>query len=162
MADFNRRDMADLNDQRLVAERTVLEAPIFRALKNAIRTLNSLRSQLAAVEGAADSSVVDQLAALERSNVALKERAAADLQFAPLGMAIEIISHEFGAAIRSIRSGLRSLKAWADVNHELMSLYQGIGDSFDNLDGYLPSSRRSRDGSTERQWTFAARRSISP
>ena len=84
-----------------------------------------------------DSSVVDELAAVEQSNIALKEQAAADLQLAQLGMAIEIISHEFGAAIKSVRSGLRSLKAWADVNSELMSLYQSIRGSFDHLDGYL-------------------------
>lgn len=137
MAEFNRRSIVDLDDRRLTAERAALEAPIREALENASRTLDSLRSQLAAVEVTADSSVVDQLAALEQSNVALKEQAAADLQLAQLGMAIEVISHEFGAAIRSIRSGLRNLKAWADVNHELMSLYQGIRGSFDHLDGYL-------------------------
>jgi len=137
MADFGRRDLADLDDQRLIAVRRALEAPIREALENASRTLDSLRAQLAAMDVTGGSSVVDQLAAVEQSNVALKEQAAADLQLAQLGMAIEIISHEFGAAIRSVRSGLRSLKAWADVNQELMSLYQGIRGSFDHLDGYL-------------------------
>ena len=137
VADFNRRDIVDLDDQRLIVERTALETPIREALEKASRTLDSLRSQLASVDVKSDSSVVDQLAALEQSNVALKEQAAADLQLAQVGMAIEIISHEFGAAIRSVRSGLRTLKAWADVNQELMSLYQGIRNSFDHLDGYL-------------------------
>lgn len=137
MAEFGRRDLTDLDDQHLIAVRRALEAPIREALENASRTLDSLRAQLAAMDVTGDSSVVDQLAAVEQSNVALKEQAAADLQLAQLGMAIEIISHEFGAAIRSVRSGLRSLKAWADVNQELMSLYQGIRGSFDHLDGYL-------------------------
>ena len=137
MTDFGRRDLAALDDQTLIAERRALEAPIREALKHATRTLDSLRAQLAALEVTGGSSVVDQLAAVEQSNVALKQQAAADLQLAQLGMAIEIISHEFGAAIRSVRSGLRSLKAWADVNDELMSLYRGIRGSFDHLDGYL-------------------------
>ena len=137
MADFGRRDFAGLDDQQLIEERRALEAPIREALEHATRTLDGLRSQLAAIDVTGDSSVVDQLAAVEQSNVALKEQAAADLQLAQLGMAIEIISHEFGAAIRSVRSGLRSLKAWADVNHELMALYRGIRGSFDHLDGYL-------------------------
>ena len=108
-----------------------------RAGQNATRTLDSLRSQLAAVNVTGDSSVVDQLAALEQSNVTLKEEAAADLQLAQLGMAIEIIS-------RSVRSGLRSLKAWADVNHELMSLYQGIRGSFDPCaSAHAPARRPS-------------------
>ena len=137
MADFGRRDLAGLDDERLIAERSELEAPIREALEKATRTLDSLRSQLAAVDVTSDSSIVDELAAIEQSNIALKEQATADLQLAQLGMAIEIISHEFGAAIRSVRSGLRNLKAWADVNSELMSLYQSIRGSFDHLDGYL-------------------------
>lgn len=137
MAEFARRDLTDLDDKALVNERSALEAPIREALENATRTLDSLRSQLAVIDLTGDSSVVDQLAAVEQSNVALREQAVADLQLAQLGMAIEIISHEFGAAIRSVRSGLRSLKAWADVNEDLMSLYRNIRGSFDHLDGYL-------------------------
>ena len=137
MADFARRDLMGFDDQRLIAERSALEAPIREALENATRTLGSLRSQLAAIDLTGESSLLDQLVAVEQSNVTLEEQAAADLQLAQLGMAIEIISHEFGAAIRSVRSGLRSLKRWADVNQELMSLYQGIRGSFDHLDGYL-------------------------
>ena len=136
-ADFGRRDLTSLDDQRLLAEHRALESPIREVLENATLVLDSLRAQLAAVDVTGRSSVVDQLAAVEQSNVTLREQAAADLQLAQLGMAIEIISHEFGAAIRSVRTGLRSLKKWADVNRELMSLYQGIRGSFDHLDGYL-------------------------
>lgn len=137
MAEFGRRDLTDLDDQRLIAVRRALEAPIREALENASRALDSLRAQLAAMDVTGDSSLVDQLEAVEQSNVTLREQAAADLQLAQIGMAIEIISHEFGAAIRSVRTGLRSLKEWADVNEELVSLYQGIRGSFDHLDGYL-------------------------
>ena len=137
MADFARRDLTGMDDQQLIEERSALEAPIRDAFDDATRRLDALRSQLAAVDLKGDSSLVDQLEAVEQSNVTLREQAAADLQLAQLGMAIEIISHEFGAAIRSVRLGLRSLKAWADVNRELMSLYQGIRGSFDHLDGYL-------------------------
>ena len=137
MADFARRDLTGMDDQQLIEERSALEAPIREAFEDATLKLGALRSQLATVDLKSDSSLVDQLEAVEQSNVTLREQAAADLQLAQLGMAIEIISHEFGAAIRSVRSGLQSLKAWADVNEELMSLYQGIRGSFDHLDGYL-------------------------
>ena len=137
MADFGRRDLTDMDDQQLIEERSALEAPIREAFEHATRKFDALRSQLAAVDLKSDSSLVDQLEAVEQSNFTLREQAAADLQLAQLGMAIEIISHEFGAAIRSVRSGLRSLKAWADANEELVSLYQGIRGSFDHLDGYL-------------------------
>ena len=137
MAEFSRRDLAGLGEQHLIDARSALERPIREVMENATCILDSLRAQLAAVDVTADSSFVDQLAALEQSNITLREQAAADFQLAQLGMAIEIISHEFGAAIRSVRTGLRSLKKWADVNQELMSLYQGIRGSFDHLDGYL-------------------------
>ena len=137
MADFSQREVAGADDQRLIAARSDLEASIREALESASRTLDSVRSQLAAVDLAGDSTLVDQLTAVEQSNITLTEQAAADLQLAQLGMAIEIISHEFGAAIRSVRSGLRGLKAWADANRELTSLYQGIRGSFDHLDAYL-------------------------
>ncbi len=137
MAQFARLDLVGLNDQRLARERSALETPIREALEDANRRLDSLCSQLAGIDLTGESTLVDQLAAVEQHNVALKEQAAADLQLAQLGMAIEIISHEFGAAIRTVRSGLRSLKSWADANHELQSLYRAIRGSFDHLDGYL-------------------------
>ncbi|MCY3942430.1 MAG: ATP-binding protein [Gemmatimonadetes bacterium] len=137
MAEFGRRDLTDMDDQQLIQERSALEAPIREVFEGATRKLEALRSQLSAVDLKSDSSLVDQLEAVEQSNVTLREQAAADLQLAQIGMAIEIISHEFGAAIRSVRTGLRSLKEWADVNEELVSLYQGIRGSFDHLDGYL-------------------------
>ena len=137
MTEFSRRDFAGLDDQRWKDERSTLEAPIRLAMERAVKKLESALSQLKAIDVLGDSSIVDQLAAVEQSNVTLREQAVADMQLAQLGMAIEVISHEFGAAIRSIRSGLRTLKAWADVNPDLVSLYQSIRGSFDHLDGYL-------------------------
>ena len=75
--------------------------------------------------------------AIEQRNLLLEEEAEADTQLAQLGMAIEIINHEFAATIRSVRNGLRKLKAWADVNEGLGDLYDSIRTSFDHLDGYL-------------------------
>ncbi len=137
MANFARREFENIDDQQLIAVRSDLEAPIRKALDNATGKLSALRFQLAAVVLRNDSSLVDQLEAVEQSNLTLREQASVDLHLVQVGMAIEIISHEFGAAIRSVRSGLRSLKAWADLNQDLKSLYQGIRGSFDHLDGYL-------------------------
>ena len=137
MSDFAQRDFAGLDDRQLIKERSELESRIRNAAKRAARTLNSLHTQLVAVDPTGDSTVVDQLEAVEQRSVALEEQAAADMHYAQLGMAIGIIGHEFGAAIRSVRMGLRSLKAWADSNGELMSLYRDIRSNFDHLDGYL-------------------------
>ncbi len=137
IAEYARRDFSDLNDERLIAERSELEQPLRDVLQTVLRKLESAQSQLVVIDLKRESSIVDELAAVEQSNIALKEQASAENQLAQLGMAIEIISHEFGAAIKSVRLGLHSLKAWADVNPKLMSLYQTIRGSFDHLDGYL-------------------------
>ncbi|MBK7919179.1 MAG: hypothetical protein IPJ94_23525 [Chloroflexi bacterium] len=85
-------------------------------------------------------------AALEDEVLALRERADADLELTQLGMALDIINHEFSNTIRAIRNSLRHLKAWADANLELQPIYRDIFDSFSHLDGYLtlftPLNRR--------------------
>lgn len=85
-------------------------------------------------------------AALEDEVLALRERAEADLELTQLGMAIDIINHEFANIIRAIRNNLRKLKAWTDVNPKLRPIYKDINDSFTHLDGYLalftPLNRR--------------------
>lgn len=84
--------------------------------------------------------------ALEEELLALRERADADLQLTQLGMAVDIINHEFAASIRSVRSALKRLKSWADRNTALRELYSDLRASFDHLDGYLrlftPLNRR--------------------
>ena len=85
-------------------------------------------------------------AALEDEVLTLRERADADLELTQLGMALDIINHEFSNTIRAIRNNLRRLKAWADVNPKLQQMYRDIFDSFSHLDGYLtlftPLNRR--------------------
>ncbi len=137
MTELGRSDLASLVGSSFADARPRWEDGIHAELERASKTLESLRLQLSAIEPTGSSSVLEQLMAVEQHNIDMREQAAADLQLTQLGMAIEIISHEFGAAIRTVRSGLRSLKAWADVNDELMSLYRSIRGSFDHLDGYL-------------------------
>jgi signal transduction histidine kinase len=85
-------------------------------------------------------------AALEDEVLTLRERADADLEMTQLGMALDIINHEFSNTIRAIRNGLRRLKAWAEANPKLQPIYRDIFDSFSHLDGYLtlftPLNRR--------------------
>ncbi|WP_419935936.1 hypothetical protein [Candidatus Palauibacter sp.] len=139
LADFSHRDFSGVDDDDLWAVRESLESPIQHAFERAGGLLESLRSQLAEIDLTGRSSTLDQLAAVEQRNVTLREEAAADLQLAQLGMAIEIINHEFGATVRSVRNGLQSLKAWADVNEELQSLYGSIRAQLRPF-GWLPDA----------------------
>ena len=137
VSDLQRVDVEVLADEDLTQMRDRLEERIRQASESREERLESIRSQLDAIDLSGETSTLDQLVAVEQRNVALEEQTVADLQLAQLGMAVEVINHEFNATVRSLRNNLRRLKAWADVNEELETLYQNIRASFDHLDGYL-------------------------
>jgi signal transduction histidine kinase len=86
------------------------------------------------------------MAALEDEVLSLRQRVDADLELTQLGMAVDIINHEFSNTIKAIRDSIRLLKAWSDRNPKLSPIYHNINDSFTHLDGYLtlftPLNRR--------------------
>ena len=137
MTQFNQRDFANIDETQIVTERSSLEKQILEAEKIALQKLEFVRTQLDVIDLQGDTSIVDQLVAVEESNIALKEQAAIDLHLAQLGMAIEVISHEFGATIRAVRFGIQGLKPWADLNRDLLPFYQNIRNGFEHLDEYL-------------------------
>ena len=137
VGDLQRIDISELTDEDFIKTRDALESRILNVAEDKSGLLGSLLDQLKAVDLSGETSTLDQLVAVEQRNISLEEEAEADLQLAQLGMAVEIINHEFNATIRSIRNNLRRLKAWADINEDLEGLYQNIRASFDHLDGYL-------------------------
>ena len=136
-SEFQRIDLSGLADEAFVETRDGFESRILKVTEEQGELLESVLEQLRLVDVSGESSTADQLMALEQRNLLLEEEAEADAQLAQLGMAIEIINHEFSGTIRSVRDGLRKLKAWADVNSGLGELYESIKTSFDHLDGYL-------------------------
>ena len=138
IADFQRTELSSLGNDEFRRMRAGLESTIREVWEKRSERLESIRSQLEAIDLSGETSTLeDQLVAVEQRNVLLEEKAAVDLQLAQLGMAVEIINHEFRATVGSLRNNLRGLKAWADVNRELEGLYRNIRASFDHLDGYL-------------------------
>ena len=137
LSEFQRIDLAEMPDESFVEARDALECRILKVTEDQRALLRSILEQLQAIDVTGDSSTAEQLMAIEQRNLLLEEEAEADAQLAQLGMAIEIINHEFSGTIRSVRNGLRKLKAWADVNAGLGELYDSIRTSFDHLDGYL-------------------------
>lgn len=156
-ADFERwGNVRELPDEEVVAKRTALEERIIAVRDEEVEFLRYLRNQLESVNTSREeggTGRMDVVEALEQRAVQLEEQAETDLQLTQLGMAVEVIHHEFDANIRSIRSSLRRLKAWADVNPELDGLFNNVRTSFDHLDGYLtlftPMQRRLRRKETE-------------
>ena len=138
VADFQRTELSSFENDEFRRLREAWESNIREVWEKRSTRLESIRSQLDAIDlSGAASTLEDQLVAVEQRNVLLEEEAAVDLQLAQLGMAVEIINHEFRATVGSLRNNLRGLKAWADVNEELEGLYRNIRASFDHLDGYL-------------------------
>ena len=137
VGEFQRINISELTDEDFIKTRGALESRILDVAEDRSGLLGSVLEQLRAIDLSGETSTLDQLVAVEQRNVSLEEEVEADLQLAQLGMAVEIINHEFNATIRSIRNNLRRLKAWADINQDLEGLYHNIRASFDHLDGYL-------------------------
>ena len=137
LSELQRTDLTGMPDERFIETRNALEARILKVTADQGTLLRSVIEQLQSLDVTGESSTAEQLMAIEQRNLRLEEELEADAQLAQLGMAIEIINHEFSGTIRSVRNGLRRLKAWADVNEGLRELYDGIRTSFDHLDGYL-------------------------
>ena len=137
LSDFQRIDLAGIPDEAFVQTRSELENRVLKVAEEQGALLQSVLEQLLSVDITSENSTAEQLMAIEQRNLLLEEEAEAHAQLAQLGMAIEIINHEFSGTIRSLRDGLRRLKAWADVNEALSELYNAIRTSFDHLDGYL-------------------------
>ncbi len=137
LSEFQRIDLTGMSEERFVETRDALETRVLKVAEEQGALLGSVLEQLQAVDAMGGTSTAEQLMAIEQRNLRLEEEAEADAQLAQLGMAIEIINHEFSGTIRSVRNGLRKLKAWADVNEGLGKLYDSIRTSFDHLDGYL-------------------------
>ena len=137
LSEFQRIDLSGMPDELFVETRDALETRVLSVTEEQGVLLRSVLEQLQAVDVTGESSTSEQLMAMEQRTLLLEEEAEADAQLAQLGMAIEIINHEFSGTIRSVRNGLRRLKAWADVNEGLGELHDSIRTSFDHLDGYL-------------------------
>ena len=146
VGEFESLNVADLSDAEFVATRDQAEARIVSVMERQAQFLEVLAEQLRVIDPTGETSIEDQLAAVEQRNLALEERTSMELEVAQLGMAVNIVSHELGATVRSIRHNLGRLKGWADVNENLRGLSDDLRASFEHLDGYLslltPLNRR--------------------
>jgi signal transduction histidine kinase len=136
-----RLDVSRLSDEEFVAQRSGLEREMEAAVTSQHELLAGLASQIRAVitqdTGGATATLEEIAVATEEDLQALRERSEADLELAQLGMAIQVINHEFDATIRDVRRNLRQLGTWADANPALKHLYESITGNFAHLDGYL-------------------------
>ena len=142
LADAARLDLTDKEESDLVEVRAGFEDMVDEATREALSVLSDAKNQLREMswDREEDGTIVTQFDILEATESELldvRERADLDLEMTQLGAAIEVINHEFDASIRAVRSNLRRLKAWADLNPGLRGLHDDIRTSFEHLDGYL-------------------------
>jgi signal transduction histidine kinase len=120
--------------QRLAADISAVGERETEHLERIREQLQATTAALADPDAAVGTNVIE---AMEEELIALREQRSVDLSLAQLGMAVGIITHEFGASIKAVRHNLRRLKSWGDVNEKLRPLYRDLRTSFDHLDGYL-------------------------
>ena len=137
-----RTDLSALTDADVVQLRLDFDSEIGTIASEKETQLVAIAEQLQAIvvdpdESGQMTTHLDVVGAVEEELLALQERADADLELTQLGMAIEVIDHEFQATIRSLRNNLQRLRAWADINEQLADVYHGIRVSFEHLDSYL-------------------------
>lgn len=140
--EINEANLDMMTEDEITAFRAKLEKRLTDKTDDYKGILQQILTQLANVQWETDESGTPKLggdwtAALEDEVLALRERSQSDLQLTQLGMAIEILNHEFESAVRSIRSNLQSMKNWAEINPDFQKLYRDIRANFEHLDGYL-------------------------
>ena len=139
---LRRSSLLDLTDAEFVQLRMAVDSELESLVIKEKELLELISKQLQTIAVAPDESgqvitPLDVTEAVEEELLALQSRAEADLELTHLGMAIEIIDHEFQSSVRSIRQNLRRFRAWAEVNEDLADVYHGIRTNFEHLDGYL-------------------------
>lgn len=134
-------DLSDISDDAFATLRGVLEGRIRAVSEAQLEGIRGLADQLRSIVWSGDRtnsvSLMDQVEQLEARAEALTDRAAQDFELVQIGMAVNIVTHEFENSIRSVRDNLRRLRAWAKENAALRPVYGDLRASFDHLDGYL-------------------------
>lgn len=148
---FKNLSMDRADDFDLVEERKSMEDDINKSKEEVTDILERVIRQLHNVywDKNHDEEIItsDQINdAITEELEELRDRVQADIELSQLGLAVGVIHHEFNSTVGSIRSSLKDLRAWADVNENLESVYRNIKINFEHLDGYLnlftPLNRR--------------------
>jgi signal transduction histidine kinase len=136
-------ELSCLTDPEFARLRNELETRVRAMAGSQLDALRAVEEQLRSVVWAAEdenggtASLLDQVEQLEERVEVLTDRASQDFELVQIGLAVNIVTHEFENSIRSVRENLRRLKVWAQENASLRPLYSDLRTSFEHLDGYL-------------------------
>lgn len=124
----------------LLGKRQEMEGRVNLVLERESTRLQHLKDQFDALANSWSKDGIDTLdltEALEEELEALRDQRESDLEMAQIGMAVNVVSHEFEKTVGALRNGFRRMGAWAEANPELAELYQNMRGAFDHLDNYL-------------------------
>ncbi|MBN1182108.1 MAG: ATP-binding protein [Bacteroidales bacterium] len=139
------------NDPNIYEELKRLEAPIVQESEYANTILEGIINQLDSIYWEKDNSgkiiTNKQIEESQEQEIGeLKEKLTNDAELTQLGLAINIVHHEFNSTVKSMRHNIRDLKRWADVDEKFTNIYNNIRVNFEHLDGYIslltPFNRR--------------------
>jgi signal transduction histidine kinase len=140
--DLARLDLSVLADVTIVNKRQELETRLATVADRNVEALSSIKDDLRSLHWTRDDdgrfigmNLMNE--SLQEDLLALRERSESDLELTQLGMALNVVNHEFESSIKAVRTSLRRLKSWADVNQDLEGVYDDLRASFDHIDGYL-------------------------
>jgi|CXWL01.1.fsa_nt_gi signal transduction histidine kinase len=129
-------DEASIEKQRQQWEEQLLEIERRHrgSLEAARDMLALLAENLKASDGGASAEIME---AMDDRMIALEEQADEDFEMVQLGLAVAIINHEFGAAIRNVRNNIQELGFISRGSKAIRPLYDSIRSNFEHLDGHL-------------------------
>lgn len=148
---FKNLAIRDTEDFDLVEERKSMESEIDMISNRNTFVMDRIIRQFESfyLEKDMNGEIItnDQITdALSEELEELRERVQTDIELSQLGLAVGILNHEFNSTVKSIRSSLKDLRAWSDVDQQIEGVYKNIKANFDHLDGYLnlftPLNRR--------------------
>lgn len=137
-----RTNVAKLAEKEYVDLRSELEEELEAVLDSHAEALRTVTEQLRGLVWPTNGvgplvTSLDEVEAIETELEGFRERAAQDLELTQIGMAVEVVDHEFRRSILGIRRALQRLKTWADSNRRLQEPYEDLRANFEHLDGYL-------------------------
>lgn len=141
----------DEEDSNIYEDLKRLETPIINESEYVNSILESIINQLDSIYWEKDNAgkivTNKQIEESQEQEIGeLKERLVDDVELTQLGLAINIVHHEFNSTVKSMRHSIKDLKRWADVDEKFTSIYNNIRVNFEHLDGYIslltPFNRR--------------------
>ncbi|MFB6726258.1 ATP-binding protein [Kribbella sp. NPDC056345] len=144
VAEIGQFDTA-MTDVRQILRGTVIKSNVEAELVERIREAENLHSsnisdlsrRSAQMMGDSGTAVERDIILLQEQVLDLQAQIDQNLELMQLGQAVQIVSHEFEASIKSVRAGLQRLSPWARNTPRLAPIVRDLRESFAHLDGYL-------------------------